>query len=208
MVVIFTKYSRKYMNRTILDYYDLYKNSPSDINEHFETIKRYSSECEVIVEMGVREIKSTWAFISGLPKKITSIDFQHPEIFGADINEVYRICSELGISYEFKLENTLECEIEICDLLFIDTWHDFLQLKSELFRHSSSVKKYIILHDTNSYGFENETLYSDYGNPRKETNLPKGLIPAIDEFLYHNREWFILERFSNNNGLTILKRKI
>lgn len=205
---IFIEFLEKPMENNINDYYSLHKNSPSDINEHFDTLKKYSSECETIVEMGVREIKSTWAFISGMPKKITSIDFQHPEFFGGNINEVYRICSDLQIEYEFKLENTLQCEIEKCDLLFIDTWHDFLQLKSELFRHSDKVNKYIILHDTNSYGFENETLYSDYGNKRPETNLPKGLVPAIDEFLYYNKDWFIFERFSNNNGLTILKRKI
>jgi len=39
-----------------------------------------------------------------------------------------------------------------------------------------------------------------------ETNLPKGLWPAIEEFLYHNRNWVIVEKKTNNNGLTILKR--
>jgi len=195
------------MNKTIFEYYEHYKNVHSDINEHLETFKKYSSECETIVEMGVRGITSTWAFIMGQPKKMISIDFQHPEIFGGDINEVYRICSDLNINYEFRLEDTLECEIEQCDLLFIDTWHDFLQLKSELYRHHSKVNKYIILHDTNSFGFKNEDLYSEYDMGRKESNLPKGLISAVDEFLLHNSQWFIYERFANNNGITILKRK-
>ena len=195
------------MNKTIFDYYEFYKNTPSDINEHLETFQRYSSECETIVEMGVRGITSTWAFLMGQPKKMISIDFQSPEFFGGDINEVYRICNDLGIEYNFRLENTLECDIEECDLLFIDTWHDFLQLKSELYRHHSKVNKYIILHDTNSFGFRDEDLYSEYDMGRKESNLPKGLIASVDEFLFHNREWFIYERFANNNGITILKRK-
>ena len=195
------------MNKKIFDYYEHHKNTSSDINEHLETFKRYSSECETIVEMGVRSIISTWAFVMGQPKKMISIDFQHPEIFGGNINEVYRICSDLGIDYEFKLENTLECEIEQCDLLFIDTWHDYLQLKSELYRHHSKVNKYIILHDTYSFGFKDEDLYSEYDMGRKENNLPKGLILAVDEFLLYNPQWFIFERFANNNGITILKRK-
>ena len=195
------------MKNTILDYYEYYKNTPSDINEHLETFKKYSSECDTVVEMGVRGITSTWAFLMGKPKKMISIDFQHPEIFGGDIHEVYRICNDLNIEYEFKLEDTLKCDIEQCDLLFIDTWHDFLQLKSELFRHHSKVNKYIILHDTNSYGFKDEDLYSEYDKGRQETNLPKGLIAATDEFLLHNQNWFIFERFANNNGITILKRK-
>lgn len=194
------------MKNTLLDYYEYYKNTPSDINEHLETFKRYSSECDTIIEMGVRGITSTWAFLMGKPKKMISIDFQHPEIFGGDINEVYRISSDLDINYEFRLEDTLKCEIEECDLLFIDTWHDFLQLKSELFRHHSKVNKYIILHDTNSYGFRDEDLYSEYDMGRQETNLPKGLIAAVDEFLLHNKNWYIFERFANNNGITILKK--
>ena len=39
-----------------------------------------------------------------------------------------------------------------------------------------------------------------------ETNLPKGLWPAIEEFLYHNKNWVIWEKKANNNGLTVLKR--
>ena len=193
-------------NMKLEEIYNYKCSTSSDINEHLPTLKRYAEECEHITEMGVRGITSTWAFVIGLPKKLISIDFQHPEIFGGDINEVYRICEELNVNYEFRLEDTLKCEIEECDLLFIDTWHDFLQLKSEMYRHHSKVNKYIILHDTNSFGFKDENLYSEYDMGRKESNLPKGLIAAVDEFLLHNPQWFIYERFANNNGLTILKR--
>ena len=41
---------------------------------------------------------------------------------------------------------------------------------------------------------------------QNETNLPKGLWPAIEEFLYHNKNWVIWEKKANNNGLTVLKR--
>jgi hypothetical protein len=33
-----------------------------------------------------------------------------------------------------------------------------------------------------------------------------GLWPAVDEFLKNHTEWTLHERFTNNNGLTILKR--
>jgi hypothetical protein len=42
---------------------------PSDINEHLITLKEYSEECDTITEMGVRWIVSTWALLSGNPKK-------------------------------------------------------------------------------------------------------------------------------------------
>lgn len=180
---------------------------PSDINEHLLNLQKYGSECDVIIEMGVRGITSTWAFLASRPKKMVSIDFQHPSVFGADIDKVTQLALESGIDFEFRLQNTLQCEIEECDLLFIDTWHDYLQLRSELYRHSHKVRKYIIFHDTNSFGFINEDNYETYDMGREETNLPKGLVPAIEEFLFSNREWFIYERFANNNGITILKRR-
>jgi len=33
-----------------------------------------------------------------------------------------------------------------------------------------------------------------------------GLWPAIEEFLKNNNDWVLHERFTNNNGLTILKK--
>lgn len=192
--------------KTLNDYFEEKKNTSSDINEHLETFKRYAEECETVIEMGVRGIVSTWGFMMGKPKKLVGIDFDHPQNWGSDINEVYRLAQENNVEYEFRLQNTLVCDIEECDLLFIDTWHDYLQLKQELHRHHSKVKKYIIFHDTVSFGFKNESLYEDYSSDRKETNLPKGLIPSINEFCLSNSNWYIHERFANNNGITILKR--
>lgn len=182
------------------------KNSPSDINQHLDTLKKYALECDRICEMGVRTIVSTWAFLSANPKKMVSIDFYNPENFGSSIKEVEEICYEYNLNFEFVLGNTLEIEIEECDLLFIDTWHDYKQLKMELQRHHSKVTKYIILHDTNSFAFVNEPFYETYDSQRDKTNFPEGLVPAIEEFLFKNPDWFIYERFAHNNGLTILKK--
>lgn len=190
---------------TLDNYFDKKKNISSDINEHLETFKRYSEECEIIIEMGVRGIVSTWAFMMGKPKKLIGIDISHPSEFGGNIEEVYRLAKEHNINYDFRLQNTLTCVIEECDLLFIDTWHDYLQLKKELHRHHDKVKKYIILHDTVSFGFKNENPYENY-NEEQEYNLPKGLNPAIHEFCNSNSNWYIHERFAHNNGITILKR--
>jgi len=192
----------------IIKKYNEFCQTPSDINEHLKTLKKYGEECENIVEMGVRTIVSTWAFLSSNPKNMTSIDLLHPSAFGADINEVYDAVKDTNINFEFIESDSLLVNIDDCDLLFIDTWHDFLQLKKELNRHNSKVKKYIILHDTVTFGYTNEPL--DWNYPAKntnETNLPSGLCPAIDEFLLLHNDWLLFERHSNNNGLTILKRK-
>lgn len=192
------------MNTQIISKLETLQKVPSDINEHLLTLKKYSEECKIIIEMGVRKIVSTWAFLSAKPNKLISLDLYHPNKFGGNLNEVIEAVQGTGIDFEFIEQDSLKYECEPCDLLFIDTWHEFSQLKKELFRHHNKVKKYIILHDTVSFGFKNEDFYS--GQPVKDTNLPEGLIPAIDEFLFNNREWVLWERKVNNNGLTVLKR--
>ena len=95
--------------------------------------------------------------------------------------------------FECKLGNTLEIEIEPTDLLFIDTLHTYDQLIKELELHGNKSKKFIIIHDTETFG----------GNKKK-----KGLEHAYKEFLTNNENWSLLEHFANNNGLTVLKRVI
>ena len=85
----------------IIKKYNEFCQTPSDINEHLKTLKKYGEECENIVEMGVRTIVSTWAFLSSNPKNMTSIDLLHPSAFGADINEVYDAVKDTNINFEF-----------------------------------------------------------------------------------------------------------
>jgi hypothetical protein len=186
--------------------YEQLRNTPSDINEHLPTLKKYAEECDTIVEMGVRNIVSTWAFLSATPKKLISLDLYNPSVYGGNLDEVYDAANEIETDFSFVEGDSLTYNMDECDLLFIDTWHDFLQLKKELNRHHNQVKKYIILHDTTTFGFKDENIYENYNESRVETNLPKGLYSAVDEFLLQNRNWIIWEKKPNNNGLTILKR--
>ena len=160
----------------------------SDINEHLPILKKYASECSHITELGVRAIVSTWAFLSGRPKKLVSVDIYHPNHFGANLDEVYKVCKEENILFDFIQDSSLEIEIESTDLLFIDTIHWYAQLSKELKLHSNKVRKYIILHDTTS-------CYDD-------------LQPAIDEFLNDNKNWTVDLVLTSNSGLTVLRRNI
>lgn len=165
----------------------------------------YASEYDHIIEMGVRAITSTWAFLGAAPKKLISYDIEDPSKWGADINHVYNVAHQYGLNYEFRKENVLKIEIEETDLLFLDTWHAYDQLKAELELHSNKTRKYIIIHDTTLYGYKDESLTSENaweGAPP----TGKGLWLAVTEFLDSNDEWELHKRYTNNNGLTILKR--
>ena len=161
----------------------------SDINEHLPVLRQYAEECEHITEMGVRFVVSTYALLSGKPLRMISYD-----IVNIDWSGLKSQALENGTDYEFRNQDVREVVIEETDLLFIDTLHIYPQLKKELELHAPKVRKYIILHDTETFGF------------RGEMEGEVGLWPAVEEFLENNKQWQLKEKRTNNNGLTVLKR--
>jgi hypothetical protein len=186
----------------------------SDINEHLPTLYAYAMRCSHITECGVRDIVSSYAFANALKNspanKLIQVDpYRSPSIdaFAAE-------CKSERINAVFYNQSDLECPMEPTELLFIDTWHVYGHLKRELDRWNGSVSKYIILHDTTSDEFLGETIRMRYDaiQQSKDTGIPleeiqQGIWPAVEEFLEDHPEWVLRERFTHNNGLTILERK-
>ena len=167
------------------------KRTASDICEHLSDLCELAQQ-GTVTEFGVRTGVSTSAFIAGSLTKVTSYDIrQHPHFDLA----FYNVAAEtLGVDFKFIIADTLELDIEETDALFIDTWHTYSQLKAELKRHQSKVRKTIVMHDTETFGRKGE----DGSEP--------GLIEAINEFLNNHLEWRIINHKTNNNGLTTLSR--
>lgn len=181
------------------------KNTSSDINEHINTLYEYGKECSHITEMGVRWVSSTWPLIYSNPKKMISYDIVRDN----NIDEVIELATEYNIDYEFIENDVLNITIEPTELLFIDTLHTYNQLSLELKRHSENVSKYIILHDTTTFGYNDEFVYNHASDILKSIISEKiGLVNAVNDFLEtdNGKKWSIKEVFTNNNGLTILKR--
>lgn len=187
----------------------------SDINEHLPKLYEYATKCESVFETGVRGVVSTWAFTYGLlnnnkDKKTIFLN----DISPCNINELLEKTNNLNIEVKYKWINNLELELtEKYDLTFIDTWHIYGQLKRELEKFSKNTNKYIIMHDTTVDEWKGETIRCGWDAEKQslETGIPveeinKGLWPAIEEFLENNQNWVLEERFTNNNGLTILRR--
>ncbi len=201
-----------YKNRDT--YYNLARLIPSDINEHIETLYNYAKECNHITECGVRSVVSSWAFAKALlenpnRKRLVQVDLEVHQ----NVIEFIKVCNANNIEGVFYKGSDLECPIEKTDLLFIDTWHIYGHLKRELERWHSHVDKYIIMHDTTVDEWAGETLRCGWDAHKQsvESGIPveeitKGLWPAIEEFLQTHKEWVLEKRYTNNNGLTILKR--
>ena len=200
---------------TIGNKYKLLCKQRSDINEHLPTLCKYASECQSIIELGVRGVISTYAFVYGLLRNNSSNKkLLLNDIVKCNIKELLQLTANLKIDIKYEWINDLDLEIkENYDLTFIDTWHVYGQLKRELEKFSKVTNKYIIMHDTSVDDYRGETIRLGWNAKEQsiKTGIPvdeinKGLIPAITDFLESNNNWKIREKFTNNNGLTILEK--
>ena len=161
---------------------------PSDINEHLSYLYGLAKRCDSVVELGVRDGKSTTAFLlAGI--KLRSYDLE----IDPNVTDLFKEASGIGQDVQYIQGNTWDITIDACDLLFIDTLHTYTQLKRELQLHGNFASRYIVFHDIQSYGAIGED-----GKP--------GLMGAILEFIRDNQWWTVKEVFTNNNGLLVLTR--
>jgi hypothetical protein len=159
---------------------------PSDINEHLPILEEYSRKCITVTEMGVRTGVSTVALAMGHPKYMISYDVNP---VSADLVKML----QREIRFVFEQQSSLEADIEPTDMLFIDTFHTYDQLYAELIRHQTKVKKYLVFHDTHTFGMSGED------------RAPRGLIHAIVDALPAVL-WKKIYESKQNNGLTIMER--
>ena len=170
--------------------YQRAKKTTSDINQNLPVLYELAKECETIVEMGVRTGVSTRAFLN-TDASLLSIDIKK----NTTVEKLFALADPSGKSCQYMIGDVLKIEIPETDLLFIDTLHTYKQLTQELKLHGNKAKKYLIFHDTHTFGVSGENGIDK-----------KGLMPAIIEFVIANPHWNFYVHKTNNNGLTVLKR--
>lgn len=182
------------MTNTIFeDEYNRACSHESDINEHLPVLRDLAKQVSHVTEMGVRTGVSTRSFLC------EDVTLRSYDIYLWDeVSNLFNIAQAEGKDVKYIQANVLEVDLEETDLLFIDTWHCYEQLKLELILHASKVKKYIAFHDTQTYGTRSETFEGRTGS--------NGLLPAIIEFIIDNPEWKFKIHRTNNNGLTVIER--
>ena len=178
-----------------------------DIQEHRPLLRALAAECASVTEMGVRDGISTVAFLLAEPTSLVAYDLQIVPM----LSELRAEAAGCGVDLQLVEADVLRVEIAPTDLLFIDTLHTGEQLRQELRLHSTRVRKYIVLHDTELCGRKLAggawaTFCAD------KTTQVEGLLPVVDEFLQgaasvDGQNWRLASRSHNNNGLTVLKRR-
>jgi hypothetical protein len=165
-------------------------NPASDIHSHLDLLYRYASSCDTVTEFGTRHGHSTTAFLRALPRRLVCYDLERQP----EVGRLERWAAQLGVDFQFHLEDTRTALIEPTDLLFLDTRHDYEQLRAELADKENLVRRYLIFHDTETFG---ET---------GEDPSMVGIWPAVAAFLRRCPAWRLVHHSPACWGLTVLAR--
>jgi len=160
----------------------------TDIHEHLPVLSELTSQCTHVTELGVGWAQSTRAFLRH-DIELHSYEFM-PQ---PGIREFFEEAKNAGRNVTLHVDDTRKVDIAETDLLFVDSLHIYEQVQKELELHAGKARKFIGFHDTTTYADNGE-----FGG--------RGIWPAIQEFIDSHPEWQLVERRTNNNGLTILKR--
>lgn len=184
---------------TIEDLYNAKISTPSDISPLLPTLRALADNCDVVVEFGVRNGYSTTAFLASNCKQVISYDISPPTaILPIDVHGKWGFV-EADTS---KIETA---DIPICDLLFIDTLHTSAQVREEL-RQAVCCKKYLVFHDTYTFGCIDEGYNNRDGRVDPNSGDRVGILAPILEFLSAHPEWRVMFHTARSNGLTVLER--
>jgi hypothetical protein len=163
-------------------------NRNTDIHEHLELISSLVSECSHGTELGVGWAQSTRAF---LRHNIRLHSYEFQPLPG--VVDYFVAARQAGRDVSLHVADTRNVTIEPTDIMLVDSLHIYEQVQKELQLHADKVRKYILFHDTTTFAVNGE-----FGG--------KGIWPAVQEFMDTHPEWQMIERRTNNNGLTVLKR--
>lgn len=171
---------------------EIYKlrSEKGNVHEHVPTFREYASKVDHVTEFGFGGGWSASGFLMGKPKRFITYDIKLDDILAREYKEMVKNDTNF-VAIE---TDTAKITIEPTDLLYIDSLHTYTHLKKELSLHADKVKKWIMMHDTATYG------------SRGEDKQSPGLTQAIEEFIQSNPEWIIKEVRTSCHGLTILGR--
>jgi len=161
------------------------KKNSSDINELVEDIFNHTKGCNIAVSLGIMKGDAAFALLLGCQHHI-SIDSNASRDTLNFLNDYF------GSKSSSIIQNTYDpIDLEEFDVLFVDSAHTADCVEKELKTHAYKVNKFIIFHDTHTFG--------DVGEDGGE-----GIKKPIYDFLSKNQEWKIIYEINHNNGMIII----
>lgn len=208
--------SNRYYNSELNQLYNEACQTKSDINEHVPVHYELAKQCNSVMEIGVRNMVSTWGLLKGLSESKEKAKYIGIDLFSPpheNMVKAKRVCQDHNIDFNFIVEDDLKVDtdkIGMVDMIFLDALHQYGQVTQELEKYAPLSRKYFTFHDTSApWGNVDEPLYGvePFVLPDWVDKTKRGVWPAVEDFLIRHPEWSLKERKLNNHGFTILERK-
>ncbi len=170
---------------------------------HLPHLREYATGCDLAIEFGTRHGASASALLLGA-QRVISYDLER----SAHLPALERAA---GARWTFRQQDTLEAPVTPCDLLFLDSRHTYAHLALELARHAGVVTRWLIFHDTmtfGSIGADGESGCPSFQLTRG-AQIPRphyGIRLAIDELQIRDPSWHLIAHYPESHGLLVLGR--
>lgn len=176
----------------------------SAMSAHLPRLRALAEGCALAVEFGVKRGGSSAALLLGAARVI-SYDI-------VATREAKALAEAAGGRWSYRLSDSRTAPIEPCDLLFVDSLHTYAQVAAELDRHADAVRRWLVFHDTITFGSVGADGESGQhlwtyrpGEPMPLTAL--GIRPAIDALMIRDPSWYLAAHHVDSHGLLVLERR-
>lgn len=189
---------------TLEDLYAQYCRGKTAIAAHLPRLRALADGCDLAVEFGVKKGASSTALLLGA-QQVYSYDV-------IETPEAVALAQLAGDRWIYRIADSRTAFVPDCELLFIDSLHTFDQVAAELKHAAYSVRKYLIFHDTITFGSigakgeSGEQLWQ-YQRGHSIPFEALGIRPAIDELMIRDPSWRIAAHYTDSHGLLVLERR-
>lgn len=190
---------------TIESLYERYRAGRTAIAPHLPRLRQLATGLELAVEFGVKQGASSTALLLGAQRVISLDVVETPHARALE-----RIA---GGRWTYLIQDSRRAALPPADLLFIDSLHEYNQVRDELAAHAHKILKYLVFHDVTTFGeiaAVGETGRQAWSyTPGQSVPLEhQGIRPAIDQFQVEHPEWRIAARYVDSHGLLVLERRL
>lgn len=189
---------------TVESIYERALRSGLAIAPHLPRLRALASGFDLAVEFGVKGGSSSAALLLGA-RRVISYDL-------VETAQARALERAAGGRWDYRIQDSRLAPPEPCDLLFIDSLHTYAQCRAELERHADAVGRYLVFHDTltfGSIGADGETGRHSW-TYTPQASVPRehlGIRPAIDELMARDSSWRVAAVYHDSHGLLVLERR-
>lgn len=189
---------------TLEELYQQHCRSGTAIAAHLPRLRALADGLDLAIEFGVKRGASSTALLLGAGRVISVDIVRTSEALAIEPIAVDR--------WSYRIEDSRSAQLPECDLLFLDSQHDYAHVKAELQAHADHVRRYLVFHDVSTFGEvaavgETGRQAWQYAPGQSVPMVHWGIRPAIDELMVRDDSWRIKARYVDSHGLLVLERR-